>query len=183
MSEGMDKINNQIAAFIVCSAVAFSVPASASNYAGFDNNYLADASINMGTRGEFNQIISMYAAPQIPIEIVRPTPIEPPPAISMYAAPQRPIPIDPHPVFPIIEPIQEELPPQKMTPYLNESSLNLNKLNNPNTIEKIDKLEKINTNINKNVNLSGGAIRPDGFITTKYGNMKVIEPNTHFIFK
>jgi len=183
MSEGMDKINNQIAAFIICSAVAFSVPANASDYAGTSNNYLADASINFATRGEFNQIISMYAAPQNPIEIIKPTPIEPPPAISMYAAPQRPIPETPGHVFPVLEPIYEELPPQKMTPYLNESSINLNKLNNPNVMEKIEKLEKINTNVNKNVNLSNSAIRPDGFITTKYGNMKVIEPNTHFIFK
>lgn len=179
MSGNIENLNKQIASFIIFGAVLTS-PVVAS-----ENTLIADASLNMNAPMQRHEIIAMYAAPQIPIRDIKPIPTpqpEPFPAISMYAAPQKPI----------IEPIHEEIinPPMlryaapqfmipeksiqpKAEPAINESSLNINKTQLPNNLTKAG----INTNVNKINNTN------QGFVITDYGNVRVLEPYTHIIFK
>ena len=188
MAESFENLNKQIASFIILSA-ALSAPVNADTISATNNNLIADASISMPAQIGHNEIIAMYAAPQIPIgEIIKPTPMpEVPPAISMYAAPQHPIIIEPTPVpapilryaapnFPF-KPIKpsEKIQMQKEAPALNESSLNINKVNSTNM--------QAGVNTAASIKHSAGNIRTQDFVITDYGNVRIIEPFSHIIFK
>ena len=208
MSEKIENLNKQIASFIIVS-VALAIPSSAENLMNTNNNLVADASINMPSNINHHEIIAMYAAPQIPIGEIKPTPIIEAPIISMYAAPQfpigeiRPVPIQPPgaismyaaPQHPIIEPQPVPMPLlryaapdimiqplkpikfeknliQKDSPALNESSLNINNLK-----------PAANINTATSIKNTAGSFGNGGFVMTDYGNVKIIEPFSHIIFK
>ena len=211
MSENINNLNKQIASFMLVS-LALSVPISAQAFSA-DNILLADASINMQNgmisvqgpmlRYAAPQIpytpepimqpvpappaISMYAAPQMPI--VEPIkPIIEHPIISMYAAPEHPIIRHPHPHFHIIEPLVEpdlQLPENK--PILNESSVNLNNLNQinqqPNIQSGLPKTSSMNINAGNTINAVNMNVKTDGFVPSQFGNIRIIEPYAHFVFK
>ena len=184
--ESIENTHKQIASFIILSA-ALAVPAHAANLSG-TNELIADAALNMNTVRS-HEVILFYGAPQLPpSDVITPEPIIHPPVISLYAAPQIPIkpinPANPQPFVPIFEP--EPIVPQP-SPALNESSLNINNANNSANImtqEAINKMNKVDLTAGKNINIKADTnTNPNGFINTEYGSVRVIEPFAHFVFK
>lgn len=199
MSRNFENLNKQIASFIIVSA-ALSAPVSADNVLPTNNNLLADASINLPAQIGHNEIIAMYAAPQIPIieqPIVVPAPVlryaspnipqptpNPPPAISMYAVvepiigPVNPIPQPivryASPTLPSIEKI-EKIQNQNGASSLNESALNINKVN-PSALPS-------NINTAATVKSTNSNVGTQSFVFTDYGQVRIIEPFSHIIFK
>jgi len=211
MSDNINYLNKQIASFMLVS-LALSVPVSAQAFSS-DNNLLADASLNMPnmTMIEVQHPMMRYAAPHIPYaQDPIPQPVPVPPAISMYAAPQHPI-IEPHPIiehpiismyaapeypiiehphpgFHVIEPIEQPLLEEMQNkPIMNESSVNLNNLNGMNQQSNLQSsLNKINSmgiNANKAINAVNMNVKTDGFVPSQFGNVRIIEPYAHFVFK
>jgi len=205
MSGSFENLNKQIASFIIVSA-ALSAPVSADNVLPANYNLLADASINLPAQIGRNEIIAMYAAPQIPIieqPIVVPAPVlryaspnipqpipNPPPAISMYAVvepiiePVKPIPAPivryASPTLPVIHEIKplpdiEKIQNKNGASSLNESALNINKVSQsalPSNINTAGTVKSTNSNV--------GA---QSFVLTDYGQVRIIEPFSHIIFK
>lgn len=172
MSGNFENLNKQIASFIIMSA-ALSTPVVASSY-DVQNNLIADGSIIVNPMPINHEVISMYAAPEIPI--FNPNPIVVNPPVLKYAAPEIPTNIiNPQPpVAPIVKYAAPQMPNvnSEINSDLNSSS---SKLNSDITNQAV----KLGDNLNKSSVNSAS----HGFVITDYGNVRVIEPYSHIIFK
>ena len=164
MPNNFEDLNKKIASFMLVSC-ALASPLSASAVGEPQTNLIADANIIMPVGNIGHEIISMYAAPQIPI--IRPLPpetpiIQPPPQIMKYAAPQMPQ--------------IKETDIQKIESHqtFNDTTMNHARMQN---------MENIESHVNKSMNFGSMNTVNNGFVTTEFGNVMIIEPYAHMIFR
>lgn len=208
MKSGIEKLNKQVASFMLLS-LALSAPilpeASIANEMTVQTGnyqlmpkYGAPVIPGGTAQGNFSRAISMYAAPQYPIGELKP--IDPAPIISMYSVPEIPIkPTNPD----ILIPIEKEkiLKPLPKSKDIDNSLINIEKnmkkmqknnfdsasfMKKTDVIKKTNDTDKINNiakNSDKNQNQITSRVQAGEFIYTNYGSYRTIEPLSYSFFK
>lgn len=107
-----------------------------------------------------------YGAPQTP-QVIMSEPVAPSPSpMVFYGAPQIPVNVIEKQVVPTPQNIQQNVNPSQ----INENGAGGN-------------FRGLKTDFNKNNIRANANMKTEGFVYSEYGNVKIVEPFAHFIFK
>lgn len=189
MAENIRNINKQIASFVLLSA-ALALPTVSSSAA---TNYLiADASMTLTPQSATQGAMMFYAAPSVPVDVQPITPVQPQPPMAFYASPSVPVIIEP------VTPVQPQPPmafyASPSIPTIPEATIKVNPSSAAKQVSSNIVEQDIVSNIKQNaaqINSVNAVykitpnpnMKTDGFVNSEYGNVKVVEPYAHFIFK